>query len=53
MHVAGFEPTMSNWKWIMSPLLSTTQPYMQRYECSYSSTFMSSIRLNDLKIHFK
>lgn len=29
MHIVGFEPTMSfQRKWIMSPVLSTTQPYM-------------------------
>lgn len=31
MHIAGFEPTLSLLRiWIMSPLLSTTQPYMQK-----------------------
>lgn len=29
MHIVGFEPTLSYLrKWIMSPSLSTTQPYM-------------------------
>ena len=29
MHIVGFEPTLSfERKWIMSPVLSTTQPYM-------------------------
>lgn len=30
MHSTGFEPALFLRKWIMSPLLSTTQPQMQK-----------------------
>lgn len=56
LHVAGFEPTLSNWKRIMSPLLSTTQPYMYKSENEgIKFNFMPSLRYCALKleIHFK
>ena len=43
MHIVGFEPTLSvKRKWIMSPLLSTTQPYMLYVGSGYLTKFFKN-----------